>query len=134
MLGKVCSFEPLCEFVRSRGNHPQQVLGTSCFLCLVGKLLVPQLRLHRQTNSHLALLSQTPGQEDAHTTGLNTFELILNSRTVTAILCITPGNDGSVFQNRSKRPKCGLNLLQTPELISNCRTVTAILCITPGHD
>ena len=43
------------------------------------------------------------------------------------LVCIPPGDDGSIFQNRSKGPSCGLNLLYTPELILNCRTVTAIL-------
>ena len=69
-----------------------------------------------------------------HATGLNTPELISNGRTVTAIVCITPGNDGSIFQNRSKGTLSGLNLLHAPELISNGRTVTAIVCITPGND
>ena len=61
-------------------------------------------------------------------------ELILNCRTVAAIVYMTPSNDGSIFQNRSKGPRCGLNLLRTPELISNCRTVGAIVYITPSND
>ena len=32
-----------------------------------------------------------------------------NCRTVTAIVCINPGNDGSIFQNRSKCPIGGLS-------------------------
>ena len=50
-------------------------------------------------------------------------------------LCMTPGNDWSIFQNCSKGPlKSGLNLLHTAELILNCHTVTATFCITPGND
>ena len=40
-------------------------------------------------------------------------QLESNCRTVTAIGCITPGNNGSIFQNRSEGPVCGLNPLHT---------------------
>ena len=159
LLNKVCTFEPLCEFARSRGNHPQQVsctfcLFSSCFVnltkiqsgfesfiknknnCKPAQTLTAPLRLHR----HLFSSRQTPtwpfqpNTWQTHTTGLNTFELVSNCRTVTAIACITPGKNGSVFQNCSKGLTCRLNLLYTFELISNCRTVTAVVCMTPGHD
>ena len=69
---------------------------------------------------------------------LHTLELISNCRTVTTMACITPGHDGSVFQDRSKGHFCGLNVLHTLELMSNCRTVTAKVCVVmvaaPGND
>ena len=68
-----------------------------------------------------------------HTTTLSKPELISNCRTVTARVGRTPGYDGSIFQNRSKRVTCGLNLLHTFELISHCRTVTSMVCMTPGN-
>ena len=37
-----------------------------------------------------------------------------NCRTATAIRCTTPGDDGSIFQNRSKGRTHGLNLLHSP--------------------
>ena len=46
-------------------------------------------------------------------------EFSLNCQTVTTTVCIAPGNDGSICQNGSKCPICGLNLLHTPELISH---------------
>ena len=89
------------------------------------KLDVFQLKQHR----HLLSSRDTPPNfSPKHpATGLK-------CRTVTAIFCKTPGNDGSIFQNRSKGSTCGLNLLHTLELSSNCRTVTATVCITPGND
>ena len=65
---------------------------------------------------------------------LHTPELISNCRTVTAFVCAAPGNDRSIFQNRSKGGMCGLNLLHTPELFLNWRTVTAKAYFTPGND
>ena len=91
-------------------------------------LLVSQLRLHPLDKlPHGFIFSQTRN-------GLNTLALISECRTVTAIPVITPGNHGSIFHNRSKGQRRGLNLLHTLELISNCRTVTAIPCMTPGND
>ena len=52
-------------------------------------------------------------------TWLNKAQLISNCRTVTAKSCMTPGNHGSIFQNRRKGRVWGLNLLHTLELISN---------------
>ena len=46
----------------------------------------------------------------------------------------TPCYDGSIFQNCSKGPVSGLNLLHTSELILNCRTVTTTSSVTPGND
>ena len=79
--------------------------------------------LYIYTHSHLAFFCQTLAK--THTTGLNTAKLISNCRTVTTSVFITPCNDGSIFQNRRKGPRCGLNLQHTFELIFNCRTVTA---------
>ena len=73
-----------------------------------------------------------PNTCQTHTTGLNTPKLILNCPTVTTRPCITPGNDASIFQNRSKGKISCLNLPHTPEPISNCRTVTANSSVTPG--
>ena len=85
------------------------------------------------TRNHLAFFSQTPGRH-TQLNGLYTLELISHCRTVAAIGCMTPGNDGSIFKNRSKGKIRGFNLLHTLELISNCRTVTTRSCTTPGHD
>ena len=54
---------------------------------------------------------------------LHTLELISHCRTVTARIFITPSNDRSIFQNRSKGKgrMCGLNLLHTLEPISITR-------------
>ena len=51
-------------------------------------------------------------------------DLVSDCRTVAAKACITPAHDRSIFQNGSKGPICGLNLLHTPEFISDFRTVT----------
>ena len=59
-----------------------------------------------------------PNTRQTHT-GLNTLALISKCRTVTAIPVITPGNHGSIFHNRSKGQRRGLNLLHTLELILN---------------
>ena len=80
----------------------------------------------------LAITSQEACHFGTHNwTWLNKAQLISNCRTVTAKSCMTPGNHGSIFQNRGKGRVCGLNLLHTLELILNCRAVTARVCTTP---
>ena len=50
-----------------------------------------------------SVFSQTP-RKHTHTTGLITFELISNCRTINTPVFMTPGHDGSIFQNRRKNP------------------------------
>ena len=86
---------------------------------------------------HLPESQQRP-QQSCGLNLLHTLELIPNCWTVTAkVLDITPGNDGSIFQNRSKRPaRCGLNLQDTLELIFETaeRLSPPSPAFTPGND
>ena len=65
---------------------------------------------------------------------LHTPELISDCWAVTALACITPGNNWSISQTRSKCLLCGPNLLHTLELISNCWAATTTVFFTPGND
>ena len=91
------------------------VPGKGHYLTFSGR---PAMHLHSKKNIWWRLLSVD----------------CLRSRTVTATVWMTPGHDGSIFQNGSKSITCGLNLHDAPELISNRPTVTATVWTTPGND
>ena len=58
----------------------------------------------------------------------------MHRRAVTTIIWVTPCNDRSICQDRSKCTICGLNLLHIPELILDRRAVTATIWPAPGND
>ena len=62
-------------------------------------------------------------------------ELVLNRSTVSAILSITPGHDGSVVQNGSKSSVLrGTDLLHLLQLPLHSTTVTTSISSTPRRN
>ena len=51
---------------------------------------------------------------DLHCKCLQILEFLLNCRRLTTIVWVAPGNNGSIGQDRSKFPRCSLNLLHIP--------------------
>ena len=59
--------------------------------------------------------------------GLNlphTLKLILNGRTVAALVRIAPGNNGSIGQNGCESTTCGLDLLYILEMPLNSKAIS----------